>query len=112
MLLYVSWGLSDTCIQSFTYWLLGQLEDRPEELSRSNGFMQTVQQAGGLISLLHFQGKLFWQSGKAPASHQCLVNLALVSLMIPGAALTWCHIARAGKHGKTPDATVPAVTGE
>jgi len=106
MLLYVSWGLSDTCIQSFTYWLLGQLEDRPEELSRSYGFMQAVQQVGGLIGLFHFNGKLFWQSGKAPASHQCLVNLALVVLMIPGTALMLWYIARARKDGKTSDATL------
>jgi hypothetical protein len=66
--------------------------------------MQTVQQVGGLISLLHFQGKLFWQLGKARASHQCLVSLALGPDVVP-------HRTR-WEAGKTPDATVPAVTSE
>merc|ERR1711924_569470 len=73
----------------FTYWLLGQLDDKAEELSRSNGFMQTVQQVGGLMALNHFTGKLPTMSANAPPSSQCLVNLALVVLMVPCTALTW-----------------------
>lgn len=100
LMLYASWGLSDVCIQSFAYWILGQLEDKPEELSRSNGFMQAVQQVGGLIAYLHAYGWHPLDHTKAKpvtASQQCWVNFALVVLMIPGCALAWSSVRERSK---------------
>merc|ERR1712176_1145716 len=94
---YVAWGVSDVCIQSFAYWILGQLEDTPEELSRSNGFMQAVQQIGGLIAYLHNKGWHPLASAKGYPSAQCWVNFWLVVVMIPGCALAWSSVREKNK---------------
>jgi hypothetical protein len=108
LMLYISWGLSDVCIQSFAYWILGQLEDKPEELSRSNGFMQAIQQVGGLIAYLHAYGWHPLDRTKAlphPPGQQCLVNFVLVILMIPGFALAWSSVRGSSKAGSLVDAS-------
>lgn len=79
LLLYGLWGFSDALVQCWSYWLMGQLEESAEKLSRLAGVYKSVQSLGAACS---------WalSTGAAPPSVQAYANAALFLAALPGAA--------------------------
>lgn len=77
LLVYGLWGLSDAFVQCWAYWLMGQLEESHERLSRLAGVYKSVQSLGAAIA---------WAlSTKLAPSTQAYLNLALFVISLPGA---------------------------
>jgi len=76
VLLYLVWGFGDAFVQCWVYWLLGQLSDSPEVLSRLAGAYKGVQCLGATAS---------WalSTGSIPPSTQLWVNVGLLALALP-----------------------------
>lgn len=49
MLLYLCWGATDAFVQCWCYWILGQMDDRPEVLSRYAGWYKTFNSLGSAL---------------------------------------------------------------
>ena len=96
-LIYLSWGLGDSLVQSFVYWLLGQLEGTAEGLSRWAGLYKSVQSAGAAIAWA--LSTRSWRcedagagcTGGVPPSTQVLLNAALAAVALPGLLLVICR---------------------
>jgi len=49
LLLYTCWGACDALVQCWCYWILGQLSDQPQVLSRYSGWYKTFNSLGNAI---------------------------------------------------------------
>jgi len=49
LLLYTCWGANDALVQCWSYWILGQLSDEPEILSRYSGWYKTFNSLGNAL---------------------------------------------------------------
>eukprot|EP00326_Haptolina_ericina_P006316 CAMPEP_0181211036 /NCGR_PEP_ID=MMETSP1096-20121128/23567_1 /TAXON_ID=156174 ORGANISM="Chrysochromulina ericina, Strain CCMP281" /NCGR_SAMPLE_ID=MMETSP1096 /ASSEMBLY_ACC=CAM_ASM_000453 /LENGTH=256 /DNA_ID=CAMNT_0023302401 /DNA_START=1 /DNA_END=771 /DNA_ORIENTATION=+ len=75
-LLYLLWGFCDAFIQCWVYWLLGQLDQSPEVLSRFAGGYKAIQCVGAAAS---------WalSTGTTKPSTQAWINVALLACSLP-----------------------------
>jgi hypothetical protein len=48
--LFFCWGLCDAFVQSYAYWIMGQLSDDPAVLSRYSGFYKCMQSGGAALA--------------------------------------------------------------
>jgi len=78
--LYFAFGLSDSFIQCWSYWLFGKMTDDSSTLSRFTGIYKAVQSAGGAIS---------WKlnGGNMVPLTQIYINIGLVIVSMPLALL-------------------------
>lgn len=78
LLLYTMWGACDALVQCWSYWILGQLSDRPEILSRYSGWYKTWNSLGNAV------GAALVTSCNANA--QLWINILLFAAALPPAA--------------------------
>lgn len=81
LLLYTCWGACDALVQCWSYWILGQLSDQPEILSRYSGWYKTFNSLGNAIgaALITSIGKdiqlwiniILFAVALAPAAYVC-----------------------------------------
>jgi hypothetical protein len=77
--LYCMWGMCDSLLQCWAYWVMGQIGDSPEMLSRFAGIYKFGQCIGAVISWV-------LSSGSVLPSTQLWINIGLFVVALPGAA--------------------------
>jgi MFS family permease len=88
-LVYIVFAFVDALLQLFIFWLIGQLGDNPQYLSRANGFLRSVQCIGNVTAWVlstyswGCDGKC---AGDFPPSAQAYLNVALVAAALPPTA--------------------------
>lgn len=75
--LYMLYGLSDSCFQTYMYWLMGAMSNDPALLARYAGFYKALQSAGAAASFGIDAGavRLRWS---------CLICWIIVFISFPG----------------------------
>jgi MFS family permease len=91
LLLYTMWGACDALVQCWSYWILGQLSDRPEILSRYSGWYKTWNSLGNAIGAF-----LITELTQKGANAQLWINIALFAAALPPAAYV-CSTIPGGK---------------
>lgn len=88
LLLYTMWGACDALVQCWSYWILGQLSDRPEILSRYSGWYKTFNSLGNAVG-----AALITTANK---NVQLWINIGLFAAALPPAAYV-CSTVPGGK---------------
>jgi hypothetical protein len=83
--LYTMWGACDALVQCWSYWILGQLSDRPEILSRYSGWYKTWNYLGNAIGAALITS--------VNRNLQLWINIVLFAVAIPPAAYVCSTIA-------------------
>jgi len=83
--LYTMWGACDALVQCWSYWILGQLSDRPEILSRYSGWYKTWNSLGNALG-----AALITATGK---DLQLWINIGLFAVALPPAAYVCSTVA-------------------
>jgi len=88
VMLYTMWGACDALVQCWSYWILGQLSDRPEILSRYSGWYKTWNSLGNAVGAALI----------VPCNRnlQLWINIGLFAAAIPPAAYV-CSTIPGGK---------------
>jgi len=81
LVLYTMWGACDALVQCWSYWILGQLSDRPEILSRYSGWYKTFNSMGNACG-----AALISALGQRGADAQLWINIGLFVVALPPAA--------------------------
>mmetsp|Transcript_19582 Transcript_19582/g.46756 ORF Transcript_19582/g.46756 Transcript_19582/m.46756 type:complete len:209 (+) Transcript_19582:347-973(+) len=85
--IYILWGLGDSLVMVWVFWVLGQSTDSLQQLGRYAGLVKAVQALGSAISWkLNTAGV-----GAAPAT-QLWVNVALSVFGLGSAAAATAHV--------------------
>lgn len=90
LLLYTMWGACDALVQCWSYWILGQLSDKPEILSRYSGWYKTWNSLGSAV------GAFLITALKHHKSLQLWINIGLFAAALPPAAYV-CSTVAGGK---------------
>lgn len=90
LLLYTMWGACDALVQCWSYWILGQLSDRPEILSRYSGWYKTWNSLGNAV------GAFLITALKHHKNAQLWINIGLFAASLPPAAYV-CSTIASGK---------------
>merc|ERR1712070_1079864 len=88
LLLYTMWGACDALVQCWSYWILGQLSDKPEILSRYSGWYKTFNSLGSALG-----ASLITAINK---DAQLWINIGLFAAALPPAAYV-CSTVPGGK---------------
>jgi len=96
VLLYTCWGACDALVQCWSYWILGQLSDRPEILSRYSGWYKTFNSLGNAIG-----AALITSVDK---DVQLWINVILFAAALPPAAFVCSTIAGGKRVSAAPGA--------
>jgi len=91
LLLYTMWGACDALVQCWSYWILGQLSDRPEILSRYSGWYKTWNSLGNAVG-----AALITALKQQNADAQLWINIGLFAAALPPAAYV-CSTVPGGK---------------
>ena len=86
--IYVGWGAIDAFLQTYAFWIVGQLGDDPQLLSRFTGIYRCYQSGGAAVSWV--LSTFSWAcggtcAGVVPPSAQAWLNLAIGAASVPGA---------------------------
>jgi MFS family permease len=86
--IYVGWGAIDAFIQTYTFWMVGQLDEDPKILGRFTGISKCLQSSGAAVSWA--LSSLSWGCGGAcagtvPPTAQAWINVVLSLASLPGA---------------------------
>ena len=86
--IYAGWGAIDAFLQTFSFWIIGQLDDDPRLLGRFTGVYRCLQSAGAAVSWA--LSTYSWGcdgacAGAVPPTAQAWVNVALGVASLPGA---------------------------
>merc|ERR1712070_732060 len=90
LLLYTMWGACDALVQCWSYWILGQLSERPEILSRYSGWYKTWNSLGNAV------GAFLVAALKYHKDAQLWINIGLFAAALPPAAYV-CSTIQGGK---------------
>lgn len=90
LLLYTMWGACDALVQCWSYWILGQLSDRPEILSRYSGWYKTWNSLGNAV------GAFLITALGDHKDAQLWINIGLFAVALPPAAYV-CSTVAGGK---------------
>jgi len=75
MLVYFFWGCSDALMQCWCYWIMGQLADKPEVLSRYAGLYKCFNSAGAALGNV--------ACNATGATNQLWINIVLFLVALP-----------------------------
>lgn len=96
LLLYTCWGACDALVQCWSYWILGQLSNQPEILSRYSGWYKTFNSLGNAIGAALITA--------IDRDAQLWINIVLFAVALPPAAFV-CSTIAGEKRVSTASAT-------
>ena len=87
---YVGWGVIDAFVQTYSFWIIGQLDDDPQVLGRFTGIYRCLQSGGAAVSWV--LSTLSWDcggrcAGPVPPTAQAWINIIVGMASLPGTIL-------------------------